>query len=227
MRFLCKFPSRSRPGRFMEVFGLYRSMLSGKHDMKFVLSFDEDDISMNNPRMRKWLDAQSDCASSYFGKSKSKIEAVNADMDKAPDYDILILASDDMIPVQHGYDDIIATDMQIHFPDLDGVLHYNDGVRGQQLNTLCIMGKPYYDRFGYIYHPDYTSVFCDNEFTEVSQMLGKAVYIDNLIVQHKWMEQGKDALYQRNEDPAFYGKDYQVYAARKENNFPCLSPQTK
>jgi hypothetical protein len=227
VRFLCKFPSRSRPGRFMEVFGLYRSMLSGKHDMKFILSFDEDDISMNNPRIHKWLAAQGEDVSAYYGKSKSKIQAINADMDKAPDYDILILASDDMVPVQKGYDDIIATDMQTHFPDLDGVLHYNDGVRGDQLNTLCIMGKPYYDRFGYIYHPDYTSVFCDNEFTEVSRMLGKAVYIDNLIVQHKWMDQGKDALYERNENPVFYGKDYQIYAARKENGFPCLSPQMK
>lgn len=219
MRFLCKFPSRSRPGRFLEVFNLYRSYLSGKHSMEFLLSFDEDDIMMNNPHMRKILDSQGEGVRYYFGNSKSKIQAVNADMDKAPDYDILLLASDDMVPVQHGYDDIIATDMQTHFPDLDGVLHYNDGIRGEALNTLCIMGKPYYDRFGYIYNPEYTSVFCDNEFTEVSRMLGKAAYIDKLIIQHKWMEQGKDALYQRNEDPDLYSKDGQVFVRRRQNGY--------
>ena len=219
MRFLCKFPSRSRPGRFLEVFNLYRSYLSGKHSMEFLLSFDEDDIMMNNPHMRKILDSQGEGVRYYFGNSKSKIQAVNADMDKAPDYDILLLASDDMVPVQHGYDDMIATDMQTHFPDLDGVLHYNDGIRGEALNTLCIMGKPYYDRFGYIYNPEYTSVFCDNEFTEVSRMLGKAAYIDKLIIQHKWMEQGKDALYQRNEDPDLYSKDGQVFVRRRQNGY--------
>jgi len=219
VRFLCKFPSRSRPGRFLEVFNLYRSYLSGKHSMEFLLSFDEDDIMMNNPHMRKILDSQGEGVRYYFGNSKSKIQAVNADMDKAPDYDILLLASDDMVPVQHGYDDIIATDMQTHFPDLDGVLHYNDGIRGEALNTLCIMGKPYYDRFGYIYNPEYTSVFCDNEFTEVSRMLGKAAYIDKLIIQHKWMEQGKDALYQRNEDPDLYSKDGQVFVRRRQNGY--------
>jgi len=187
--------------------------------MEFLLSFDEDDIMMNNPHMRKILDSQGEGVRYYFGNSKSKIQAVNADMDKAPDYDILLLASDDMVPVQHGYDDMIATDMQTHFPDLDGVLHYNDGIRGEALNTLCIMGKPYYDRFGYIYNPEYTSVFCDNEFTEVSRMLGKAAYIDKLIIQHKWMEQGKDALYQRNEDPDLYSKDGQVFVRRRQNGY--------
>lgn len=219
MRFLCKFPSRSRPGRFMEVFDLYRSMLSGNHSMSFLLSFDNDDISMNNPRMKKLISRQADNVFIYFGNSKSKIEAVNADMNNAPDYDILLLASDDMVPVQRGYDDIIASDMSKHFPDLDGVLHYNDGVRGEALNTLCIMGKPYYERFGYIYHPDYTSVYCDNEFTEVSRTLGKAVYIDNIIIKHKWMEQGKDALYQRNEDIDLYAKDYGILVERKKRNY--------
>ena len=219
MRFLCKFPSRSRPGRFLEVFNLYRSYLSGNHEMKFLLSFDEDDITMNNPHMRQMLDSFGEGIHYYFGNSQSKIQAVNADMEKAPDFDVLLLASDDMVPVQKGYDDIIAKDMEEHFPDLDGVLHYNDGLRGQQLNTLCIMGKPYYDRFGYIYHPDYTSVFCDNEFTEVSRMLGKAVYIDNIIIHHRWMEQGRDALYQRNEDSFLYYKDNLVFGRRKTNGF--------
>ena len=205
----------------MEVLSLYRTYLSGNHSMKFLLSFDSDDISMNNPHMRKWLSIQGDDVKWHFGNSKSKVQAINADMDKAPDYDVLILASDDMLPVQRGYDDIIAKDMERHFPDLDGVLHYNDGLKGEGLNTLCIMGKPYYDRFGYIYNPEYTSVFCDNEFTEVSRSLGKTAYIDNIIIKHKWMEQGKDPLYQRNENPAFYSTDYQVFLKRKAEGFPC------
>lgn len=219
MKILCKFPSRSRPWKFVEVFDLYRTMASGTHEMEFVLTFDADDPTMNNPAMKRLFSSFGPNVHVFFGNSKSKIQAVNADMDRGWDYDILLLASDDMVPVQKDYDRTIVQDMQRHFPDLDGVLHYNDGIRGPQLNTLCIMGKPYYDRFGYIYNPAYESVYCDNEFTEVSQTLGKSVYIDNIIIRHKWMEGGKDALYSRNEDPALYHRDYHVYLDRKQRRF--------
>ena len=47
-----------------------------------------------------------------------------------------------------------------------------------------VIGKPYYERFGYIYHPDYKCVYCDNEFMEMSRILKKSIYIDKLIIKH-------------------------------------------
>jgi hypothetical protein len=220
VKILCKFPSRSRPEKFKEVFSLYKNMASGKHELTFVLSFDSDDESMNNDDMKKWLSEQGSNVHWFYGDSTTKISAVNADMDRGWEFDILLLASDDMIPVKPGYDDTIVNDMLEHFPDFDGVLHYNDGLRGDKLNTLCILGKKYFDIFGYIYHPSYISVFADNEFTEVSNAMGKAKYIDRVIIQHRWMEQGKDALYQRNENPSLYQKDHMVYALRRSRGFP-------
>lgn len=218
-RLLIKFPSRSRPARFMETFGLYKNMLSGMHDVQFVLSFDHDDPTMNNKGVQTWLSKQGENVKWFYGNSDSKISAVNADMNRGWDYDVLLLASDDMIPVKAGYDDTIMRDMAVNFPNFDGVLHYNDDRKGEALNTLCIMGKKYYDRFGYIYHPSYRSVFCDNEFTDVSRILHKAVYIDNVIIKHYWMDLGVDALYARNEHPSFYSTDGQNYMKRRERNF--------
>ena len=218
-RLLIKFPSRSRPGRFMETFNLYKNMLSGMHDVQFVLSFDEDDVTMNNNAMHNWLDRQGDNVKWFYGSSDSKISAVNADMNRGWDYDVLLLASDDMIPIKAGYDDTIVRDMAVTYSDFDGVLHYNDGRKGEVLNTLCIMGKKYYDRFGYISHPSYKSVFCDNEFTDVSRILHKAVYIDNVIIKHYWIDIGVDALYIRNENISFYNSDGQNYMTRRERNF--------
>jgi hypothetical protein len=86
------------------------------------------------------------------GRSCGKIGAINRDMDLAPPFDILLLASDDMIPIVKGYDRIIRDNMPL---DTDRVLHFNDGHRTDSLNTLCILGKKYYDRFGYIYYPEY------------------------------------------------------------------------
>jgi hypothetical protein len=227
MKILCKYPTRSRPSKFLEVFDLYNRMASGKHELSFVLTLDEDDVTMNNPAMRRMLSRLEDrgVVKSFFGSSKSKIQAVNADMidphtGATWDFDILILVSDDMIPEVAGYDGIVVAEMLASFPDLDGVVHYNDGLRGESLNTLSIMGRKYYERFGYIYHPDYASVFADNEFTQVSRALGKAVYRDQVIIRHRWMEQGKDALYARNEDNALYARDHEVFTRRMKEGFP-------
>ena len=75
---------------------------------------------------------------------------------------IVLLASDDMIPMEKGFDNIIIDKMKNYYPDTDGVLWFNDGYQGDKLNTLCILGKKYYDRFGYIYNPEYISVLSDN-----------------------------------------------------------------
>jgi hypothetical protein len=80
--------------------------------------------------------------------------------------------------------------MTEHYPDTDGVLWFNDGYQGNRLNTLCILGKKYYDRFNYIYHPDYISVWCDNEFMDVANLLGKQIYFDDIIIRHEHPDWG-------------------------------------
>jgi len=76
----------------------------------------------------------------------------------------VICASDDMVPKAWGWDNEIAIAMNQHFPDLDGCVHFNDGNTDGELITFSILGKRLYERFGYIYHPDYKSLYCDNEF---------------------------------------------------------------
>lgn len=220
MKLLIKMPTRNRPDKFIQVFMKYKHMVSGKHHVSFLISMDEDDPKMNCDRIREFLSKQTDTAF-YYGHSKTKIQACNADLDKAGDFDVILLASDDMIPMLPGYDDIIVRDMQANFPDLDGVLHYNDGRVGDRLNTFCIMGKKYFDRFGYFYHPEYVSVFCDNEFTDVSRSLGKAKYSDLVLFYHGWVQfVGYDELAQRNETPAMYAVDGPTYQRRKAAGFP-------
>jgi GTPase SAR1 family protein len=69
--------------------------------------------------------------------------------------------------------------------DFDGVIWFSDGYQKKNLNTLTIVGKRYYDRFGYLYHPDYVSFYSDNEFMQVAFALGKQIYIDNVIIRHQ------------------------------------------
>jgi hypothetical protein len=221
MKFLLKFPSRGRPELFKSTFNKWESMLSGKHPYQFLVSLDNDDRSMNNTEMHAFLDAKKNVTYCY-GNSKSKVEAINANMECGGEFDCLVLISDDMLPQVSGYDDIIATKMNEHFSELDGCLHFNDGRTGSALNTLSIMGKRMYDHFGYIYHNDYKSLWCDNEFHEATQKLKKYVYIDQVIISHGWHDvTGNDHLARRND--ALYHRDEQVFRIRQRAGFPKTS----
>jgi hypothetical protein len=150
-----------------------------------------------------------------------KIAAINHGLaDVSRQYDIILLASDDMIPAVKGWDKRIADDMERLYPDTDGVLWYNDGYVGDKLNTLCILGTKYYRRFNYIYNPEYKALWCDNEFMEVASMLGKQTYFKDVIIRHEHPIHGhgrQDNLNHR--DNHLYYEDKRTYDLRKSNNF--------
>jgi hypothetical protein len=177
---------------------------------------------MNNDDIKNKLDAYQNM-NYFFGSSKSKIDAVNRDMGLInDDWDILVLLSDDMVPIHYGFDDIIRNKFSEFFNDYDGVTWFNDGISRDTLNTLCILGKKYYERFNYIYHPDYISLYADNEFMDVANRLEKQKYFDLVIIEHRQYSIGNngeryDELYKKND--SFMGADYQTYAKRKSINF--------
>jgi hypothetical protein len=125
-----------------------------------------------------------------------------------------------MIPEVEGYDLIIQNEMKKNFPDLDGVIWFSDGYQKNKLNTLVIVGKRYYDRFGYLYHPDYVSFYCDNEFMQVAFLLGKQVYDNRVIIRHEHPDNTKenvDATYQINNQ--YVMRDYQMFMLRSQKLF--------
>ena len=76
-RLVIKFPTRNRPEKFKTVFSKYLSFLSGRHDVRFVVSMDEDDTTMNTPEIKDWFETQKKSADIKYcyGYSKSKIDA--------------------------------------------------------------------------------------------------------------------------------------------------------
>ena len=219
MVFLFKFPTRSRPEKFKSTLSKYQSLLSGKHEVKWCISCDRDDRTMNNYGMIKHLGTIPHLKV-FFGDSKTKVQAINADMQHFQEgWQVLLLISDDMIPQVKGYDDIIAKHMDSSFPGMDGALHFNDGRTGNNINTLVIETDKLYRNYGYIYHPQYTSLWCDNEYTDVNRREDKLKYIDEVIIKHAWTDYtGPDVLHRRNEK--YYEADKKIYERRKAAGFP-------
>jgi hypothetical protein len=224
---LLKYPTRQRPSKFMANLNSYLEKLSGKHQLTLVVSMDTDDILCNNGAIQRFLDIKrSDTLNVIYsyGESKGKIAAINRDIPNTP-WDILVATADDMESIEDHWDDIIVQDMFREFPDLYGAINYNNdprleekGVDGfKTLITLPVIGRKLYDKFGYIYHPDYKSEWCDNEQTEVFESLGVLRHINSRPIIHRWAE-NQDALMQHN---MHVGSSYDraIYETRKKNGF--------
>ena len=217
-KLLVKFPTRERPEKFFLRLDEYYSNLRDGN-FEFIISCDKDDITMNNDTIKNRLSSYPNLKY-FFGNNKTKIEAVNANL-KHAQFDVLLLASDDMSPIKAGYDVIIKQKMKESFPDTDGVLWFNDGFQGNRLNTLSILGKKYYDRFKYIYHPSYKSLYCDTEFTDVSISKNKVKYFDIEIIKHvqySIVNEKPDELYIKNDK--LKDVDYINYTERKLKGYP-------
>lgn len=218
MKILIKFPTRGRRDKFFNVLDVYYQLSENIDNIEFQITIDTDDESMNNYNVLEKLKTYKNLKYD-LGFSKNKIDAVNRGIIN-DNYDIILVASDDMIPKVKGYDNIIRLKMQELYPDTDGVLWFNDGNQGNRLNTLCILGKKYYERFNYIYHPDYTSLWADNEFMDVANLLNKQTYFNDIIIRHEHPDVGfgqRDFVHFDNIKFDYIDKG--IYIKRKENNF--------
>jgi hypothetical protein len=219
MKLLIKFPTRNRKNKFFKVLRQYQNLCEDLDNTYFLITLDNDDESMNPSNVEGIFNTFKNVKVIY-GTSNSKIHAVNRDIELVNDWDIVLLASDDMTPKVKGYDNIIRNKMKEFYSDTDGILWFNDGFQGEKLNTLCVLGKKYYERFNYIYHPDYKSCWSDNEFMEVGKILKKQTYIDSVIIKHEhpdWGYGNRDQIHTNNIND--YQYDLGVYNRRKEINF--------
>jgi len=207
------FPTRGRNKQFKKVFNLYYNLQEQKNDY-FVIA-DYDDKEKPGTDRRYTLD---------LGMSFSKIHAINRGIKylKDDDWDILVLASDDMVPQVKGWDTRIIKEMKKYYPDTDGILWFHDGYRmADDINTLSIMGRKYFNRFGFIYNPAYGTFRCDCEYQKVAGKLGKYTFFKDCIIKHKHLNHKslpadqKDDTSLRNE----YWTDEPVYNERKKKNF--------
>lgn len=218
MRLLVKIPTRERPQKFLHILEKYFLLASPKFPIRVLVSTDVNDATMQSPEVLAELQKYP-AVIVRRGEHRTKVEAVNSFIDEY-EFDILLQGADDTVPIVEGYNEILADYMLQYYPDTDGVLWFNDGIQGRHLNTLAIMGRKYYQRFGYLTHPSYVSLWGDNEFTDIGNFLGKQTYFDQVMFRHEhWVfgHTAKDALYERND--AYFLQDRENYMRRRSRNF--------
>lgn len=145
--------------------------------------------------------------------NKSAIEAINFGATKATG-DLLIVVSDDFDCPPH-WDTLLIEALK---GKSDFLVKTKDGLQ-PTLITLPIMDRVYYERFGYVYHPDYKHMFSDQEMTSVGNMLGKVIDLD-IKFPHNHYTTGamkKDAINIKNDSSWKQGE--RLFKERLKTNF--------
>ncbi len=222
MKVLLKYPTRARPQQFLTTLRGWISQAVKPQDIAVLVSYDADDATMT-PEVIAQAEALHPAVVCMKGKSKTKIQACNADLaEYAGDWDVVLLVSDDFFCRRIGWDDLIRDAMKGFYPDTDGCLWFHDGTKQRVICTLSCVGKAYYQRDRYLYHKSYYSFFCDNEFTDTARARGKITFIENGIATHEHPAWGggmkPDALYARNN--RYWKSDEANYHKRKAEGFP-------
>jgi hypothetical protein len=116
---------------------------------------------------------------------------------------VIITMADDFAPPQHWDEHLLSLQ-----PDgwIDGeyVVKVDDGYV-HDIFVLSILTRKRYERFGYVFYPQYESMFTDTEFGEVATRDGVVINANHLLFEHMHPDCGKRP--RDNNDAVHGGKD--------------------
>jgi hypothetical protein len=165
-------PSRSRAAKSVATVDKWIDLSSNYANIQLIVSLDEDD-----PKLDEYKQAY-DSLAYIINRNRSCVDAINNAAKKA-NGDILIVVSDDT-------DCFVDWDLYIlkvsEGMGNDWILKTQDGIQ-PWIITAPIMDRAYYNRFGYIYHPDFEHMFCDTYMTAVADITGRKI-TSNLEFKH-------------------------------------------
>lgn len=216
-KLLIKIPTLGRATQLLRTLESFQVNANSIEDIAFCISGNTNDTTINNKEIINKIQSFPN-THIFFGNHRTKIEAYNANIDLF-DFDIVVVASDDMVATEKYYDSIIVKSMERYFTDLDGVLWFDTG-DNDRTDTLSIVGKKYYERFNYIYHTSYQGYFCDDEFTQIAYKLGKIIRIHKQIIRHdiaQHLDMSNDNTYLKS--LVFGASDKAMYKIRKKMQF--------
>ena len=213
-------PSRNRPQMAYAVAKKWIDMASKEYPFEYILSIDTSE-----PQKEKYWELFSmlaDSGENYGKKSLSilvkdnetAIQAIN-NAAKESKYELIIVISDDF-DCFDNWDKYLVENLKDR---QDFIVKTDDGIQ-PILITLPIMDRKYYERFGYVYYPEYKHMFCDTEMTDVGHILGKVITLKDKPFIHKHYTAGymeKDDINVKND--ATWTQGETLYNQRKKQNF--------
>lgn len=217
-------PSRSRPERSYDTIikWLEKAGAIGMTDIELIISIDYNDPSLLEYEMRyvrpitaaeNYTTFRGHPLQCVQNQNRSAVDAIN-NAAKAANGDIFIVVSDDTDCPENW-----AIDLLKHLEGkTDFIAKTQDGIQ-KWIITNPIMDRVYYNRFGYVYYPEYQHMFCDTELSCVADLTGRRIDVP-MTFEHLHYSTGKSAKDAINEKAdATWGQGEALFIERASKNF--------
>lgn len=204
-------PSRGRWGQAEKT--AYKWARSADTEIEYLLVVEPDQRVFYTPCLMELHGKMDGCQMLFENNNESAIEAINYGASQATG-NIIVVISDDFDCPPH-WDTLLleATENKTDF-----CAKTSDGHQ-DWLITLPIMDRKYYERFGYVYNPDYKHMFADLEMTSVAWMLGRYIELPLTFKHNHYSLTGQqpDAINRKNN--ATWGQGQMLFKKRLSKNF--------
>jgi len=206
-------PSRGRPTKALSTFKHWIGQASGKIELEHILSIDLDDETKGAYLVQfhssKILINDNDCV----------VKATNHAA-KISTGDVLIYLSDDFMAPKDW--DLEIFSRKLHESKEPVLLKVHDNLQpfNKDVLTIPIMNRVLYERLGYFWHPEYLSMFVDQDLYHVCKNNNWLQYAPLLIFPHEHYSIGKatrDATYVRSDKNWIQGEI--LYRQRQSEGF--------
>jgi len=136
----------------------------------------------------------------------------------------IIQVADDLYPPPHWDTELLKV-----IPDLDGeyVIEVRTGTSLDDEWRRCMahsfLTRKYYERYGYLFHPEYEGMYADDEFTEKARRDGVVVDARHLLFEHRhWIGTTVpfDDIYKRQNSQERYDRGLEILGRRRAQGFP-------
>lgn len=198
--------TRGRWSQAIQAMNLWMSRASDAFRVEHIFAIDEDDAETKD-KLRRFRHVIS-------AKDGYSVGAWNAAA-KVATGDILIQVADDFEPPANWDEGIVAAlGGNVFTPR---VLRVKDGIREDGLITLAIVTRPWLEKQGHLFDPEFRNVYSDNDLTARAQKAGAIIEAPHLTFRHHHPITGKvpsDATYKRGNDPSEYERAAAIYKAK-------------
>jgi hypothetical protein len=92
----------------------------------------------------------------------------------------------------YGFDSYINKKYKESFLDLDGVLWLDDGEKFK----YPVVGRKYYQKFGYLYNPAYNKKNFEEEFEDILKINNKYINSDKILIKTITLKSEDDNIYE-------------------------------
>lgn len=209
-------PSWKRPALARKCYDEWMGKADNPKDIEYILCLSEKDAKKNEYFQSFNLNAPSGeliPISVHVMADNGLVKQANYASEKSHG-NLLIAISDDFVCPDH-WDTILLTALE---GKSDYVVKTQDGLQ-PFIMTLPMMDRAFYNRLGYIYHPDYNHMYGDEELAMVGKMLNRTIVLPDYF-RHEHYSTGKNPKDEVNaKNDSFMMIDKETYLRRKAANF--------